>query len=311
MSVDDSLLFHSIKIIDILYISKVRDSMPRKQKELYKVLENLRAELREKERAYGHDVIICTDDALEEMSKVSISRLVDFLAIPGLDHDFIENYAHLFLEVYHRFQKDDLKKVRVSKHASVVLDRYKDRLSDISKTNPNLYMGKIEKLRSFDLYDENHIEDLKSLLSLKKKSLSLPIDKEDTYEHLTTLYRYINKDYKDLGTYHLYLAYPYVEGLFKKDLFPIKAPLAYMPVKLERSRKNYQLIFDEEKDILYNRDLLLTLSKIEKTNLTDDTPELSNLSDKSIKDILIPFYEKHGLDIKWDQDLSFIPFHQT
>jgi len=282
--------------------------MPRKQKELYKVLENLRAELREKERAYGHDVIICTDDALEEMSKVSILRLVDFLAIPGLDHDFIENYAHLFLEVCHRFQKEDIKKVRVSKHASVVLDRYKDRLSDISKTNPNLYMGKIEKLRSFDLYDENHIDELESFLSLKKKSLSFNFSSEDTYEHLTTLYRHINKDYKDLGTYHLYLAYPYVEGLFKKDLFPIKAPLAYMPVKLERSRKNYQLIFDEEKDILYNRDLLLTLSKIEKTNLTEDTPDLNNLSLHTIRDILIPFYEKHGLDIKWDKEFSFIPF---
>ena len=77
-------------------------------------------------------------------------------------------YAHLFLEIILFHTKKDVKKVSVSKAASFVLDRYKDRLTNISKTNPNLYMGKIEKLRSFDLYDEENLEHLKLFLARKK-----------------------------------------------------------------------------------------------------------------------------------------------
>ena len=53
----------------------------------------------------------------------------------------------------------------------------------------------------------------------------------------------------------------------KKDLFHIKAPLAYMPVKLNRTRKSFTLEKDFNKDIILNRDLLLAISKMEKTNV--------------------------------------------
>ena len=118
----------------------------------------------------------------------------------------------------------------------------------------------------------------------------------------------MNKDYKDYGTYHLYLGYPYIEGIFKKDNFPIKAPLLYMPVKLERVKKTYTLSFDSHKDIVLNRDLILAISKIEKADIDDKMPVISDLSDKTIKDVIIPFYKEQGLDIKTIQKLDIIPF---
>ncbi len=182
-----------------------------RKNQLLEALETLRDDIKEKLKTEGMIKNICTDQALDEMAKKKPERLSDFLAIPGLDRDFLEMYAHLFLDVILNFTKKEVKKVKVSKSASFVLDRYKDRLSNISKTNPNLYMGSIVKLRNFDLYDETYREDIEKFLSRKKDTYKLNTDQVDVFERLTTLYRHMNKDYKDLGTYHLYLAYPYVD----------------------------------------------------------------------------------------------------
>src|SRR5690606_21904998 len=64
---------------------------------------------------------------------------------------------------------------------------------------------------------------------------------------------------------------------------------------------------DTNKDIILNRDLLLTISKMEKTNVDADMPQLDALSIKQIKEVILPFYETYGLDIKLSHD-SFIPF---
>ena len=279
-----------------------------RKNQLLEALETLRDDIKEKLKTEGMIKNICTDQALDEMAKKKPERLSDFLAIPGLDRDFLEMYAHLFLDVILSYTKKEVKKVKVSKSASFVLDRYKDRLSNISKTNPNLYMGSIVKLRSFDLYDETYREDIEKFLSRKKDTYKLNTDQVDVFERLTTLYRHMNKDYKDLGTYHLYLAYPYVEGIFKQDHFPIKAPLAYMPVKLERHKKTYTLSFDTHKDIMINRDLLLAISKIEKANIDQEMPDLNDLSHQTIERVILPFYEKHGLEFKKGKTLAFIPF---
>jgi len=279
-----------------------------RKNQLLDALEALREDIKEKLKVEGTQKNICTDQALEEMAKKKPERLSDFLAIPGLDRDFLEMYAHLFLDIILTFTKKEVKKVKVSKSASFVLDRYKDRLTNISKTNPNLYMGAIVKLRSFDLYDETRFEDIQKFLSRKKDVYKLNTDQDDIFDRLTTLYRHMNKDYKELGTYHLYLGYPYVEGIFKQDNFPIKAPLAYMPVKLERNKKTYTLSFDAHKDIMINRDLLLAVSKAEKAGIDQDMPDLNDLSMQTIERIILPFYEKHGLEIKHKKEISFMPY---
>jgi superfamily I DNA and/or RNA helicase len=270
------------------------------------LLDNLFA-LRDGLRERFEDTLICTDDAIEQMAKKKPLRLSDFLAIPGLDNDFYEVYAHLFLSMIESSTSQSIHKVEVSRDASIVLDRYKDRLTNISKTNPNLYMGYIAKNKSFDLYDASMIDQLKDFISYKKDHFKINMD-DGTYAHLRQLYRQINKDYKDLGLYHVYIAYPFVEGIFAKEGFPIKAPLAYMPVILDRNKKTFSLSIDKEKDIILNRDLILTLSKMEKTKIDTTMPDIEDLSKKTIKEIILPFYQKHGLNASYDDQSLFEAF---
>lgn len=251
--------------------------------------------------------LICTDEAVDQMAKKTPLRLSDFLAIPGLDDDFLEVYAHLFLAMIETSTKQHIRKVDVSSDASLVLDRYKDRLTNISKTNPNLYLGYMTKNTSYDLYEVSMVDQLSDFVSYKRDRLKLPTG-DDISNHLTTLYRQINKDYKDLGVYQVYVAYPFVEGVFVKEGFPIKAPLAYMPVILDRQKKSFSLSIDKEKDIILNRDLILTLSKMEKTKVDPAMPDVSDLSKKTIKDVLLPFYKKHGLHASYDEKVLFEAF---
>ena len=269
---------------------------------------NLRDNLRLKLQSEGQDVVIAKDEAILEMAKTKPSRLSDFLAIGGLDRNFLDAYAHLFLDAITKNKSNDIKSIRVSKQASKVLDRYKDRLSDISRTNPNLYLGRMEKNRSYDLYEEAKTSELLDFLALKTKSYKLETN-ESQFNNLTVLYRQVNKDYKDYGTYHLYLAYPYLEGMIKKESFPIKAPFCYFPIRLERKGKNYTLIYDNDKDIVINRDLVLKFSKQEKSLLEVIPENLKDLSIKTLKEVVLPFFDNLSLNMKPSDLSKLIPFH--
>jgi superfamily I DNA and/or RNA helicase len=281
-----------------------------KDYQLLKSLEDIRNELREKQLNHGQAKLICSDEALKDMSKHKPLRINDFLAISGLDRDFIERYSHLFLDVIQSYVYQQNKSIKVSKQALKVLDRYKDRLSNISRTNPRLYMGRIIQKKHFDLTQTESVNDLFDILTYKKKELKFK-DDELIRKLLTILYREVNKSYKDTGTYDLYIAYPYVTGVYKKDNFTIKAPLAYLPVTLKRNKKTFILSVDKDKDIVLNRDLILAVSKINHAGFDESMPEVYDLSPQTIKTIIIPYYKKHGLDIKNDKLNQFESFNNV
>src|SRR5690606_34058585 len=111
------------------------------------------------------------------------------------------------------------------------------------------------------------------------------------------------------GSYSLYIAYPFIEGVFKKEKFPIKAPLLYYPVRLERTLKTFTLKKDNERDIVFNRDLLLTLSKLNKTKPIKDLPQIIDMSEQTMNQIVLPLYESFGLNInRYQEDLQYINF---
>ena len=240
--------------------------------------------------------IVCTDQALVEIANKQPLKASDFLAISGLDKNFIEDYSSIFLKVIKEERLDTTKEVNVSKSALKVLNHYKDRLSNISKNNRNLYMGKIENIRSFDLYNLNENDVLLNFLTNEKiKKLDLNLDTLD-FNNMTTLYRATNKDSKETGSYNLYIAYPYVEGIFRREKFPIKAPLLYFPVKINRSKRVFSLNKDFDKDIILNRDLLLLSSKIESGNLDNDMMVLNKFNKEVFFDVL-KYYESHDIKI--------------
>jgi superfamily I DNA and/or RNA helicase len=255
----------------------------------------------EKERT-GKTPVVCSDVVLKEIARKKPLKISDFLAISGIGKKFMDNYASRFLTIILQHQTETVKEVKVSKKAFKVLDHYKDRLTNISRRNPNLYMGKISKKRNFDLSLLKDDELVHFLTN--KRVVNYKFQFTDNYEgellerSITTIYRETNKDEKETGSYDLYIGYPYVEGVFKKDNFAIRAPLLYFPVKLVRDKRTFILKKDKDKDIIFNRDLLLATSKMEKNDVDSETPFIDDFNTKTIRDIVIPFYVKNGISIK-------------
>ena len=270
---------------------------------LLEELDQLREQLRETDRQKGLKSVVCTDRVLEEIAVKQPLKISDFLAISGIGRVFMDKYATEFLKVIMAFKQTSVNEVDVSQSAYKVLDHYKDRLTNISRRNPNLYMGRIVKQRNFDMaLLESNLELIQFLTN--KRATTFPVSFPSSMEgdvlerHMTVLYRETNKDEKETGSYDLYLAYPYVEGIFKRDQFAIKAPLLYIPVRLVRTKRDFSLKKDRDKDILFNRDLLLATSKFEQHDLDQKTPFLTDWNRNVINDVVIPFYEQSGIEIK-------------
>src|SRR5690554_1442270 len=279
--------------------------------ELLEQLIDLRTELRLTHfNKTGEQIIILSDAALFEVAQKRPLKQNEFNAISGLDEDFNKKYAQKFLSIIKSFNHSNLKSVKVSKQASKVLHHYKDRLTNMSKTNSNLYMGQIYQNHSFDLtLIENNLELKDYLTNNRIKNLKLNYRSDADERHITKLYREVNKTQIETGSYNLYIAYPYVEGIFSKDKFPIKAPLLYFPVKIERTLRTFTLKKDSERDVIFNRDLLLITSKMEKSSMDFITPEVTDFNEKVLHEVVIPFYQKHGISIEIDaKHIEFIPF---
>src|SRR5690554_740029 len=274
--------------------------------ELLEQLYQLRTELRQATlESTGESVIICSDQALYEIVDKKPTKVGDFNAISGLDTNFNQLYARKFLNILKSYQSKELKAVKVSKQASKVLHHYKDRLTNMSKRNTNLYMGQIYQNHSFDLMTIIDQETLETyLVNNRVKNLKLTYTTDSQERHITQLYRQVNKSFVETGSYNLYIAFPFVEGIFTKEKFPIKAPLLYFPVTIERTLRTFTVKKDSQRDIILNRDLLLVTSKIEKASIDATMPSLSDFDLKTLKEIVIPFYEKHGITIK-SKDISF------
>ncbi len=286
--------------------------MALKKNKLLEALDQLRDEIKEEEHIRkGRYPVVCSDEVLKEIANKKPLKISDFLAISGIGKVFMDEYSTRFIRVILQYQNESVNEVEVSASAYKVLDHYKDRLTNISRRNPNLYMGKTTKRGSFDLSLLDIHDEIQNFLINKRVStlnLSFPatVYGDSLERNVVSLYRETNKDEKETGSYDLYIAYPYIEGVFKKDNFAIKAPLLYFPVKLIRNKRTFSIKKDKDKDIIYNRDLLLTTSKMEKNEIDSNVPYISEFSKKTLSELVIPFYEKNGINIKEDTiDLSF------
>ncbi|MBI9008868.1 MAG: DUF4011 domain-containing protein [Tenericutes bacterium] len=278
--------------------------MPIEKDILLEELDLLRDNLIEEEyQNTGIIPVICSDKVLKDIANTKPLKQLDFLAISGVDEEFINKYATRFLRTIYKFQNNSVKEVDVSVNAYKVLDHYKDRLTNISKRNHNIYMGKIVKQKNFDLALLDLNEEIVEFLTNKRlKVLDFNLehlkDADSLERDIITLYRNVNKAEKETGSYDLYIGYPYVEGVLKKDNFSIKAPLVFIPVKFKRNKRDFSIKKDKEKDIVFNRDLILTMSKKGKVDKEDKMPYIEDVTKSTIEKVVLPFYKKIGLVIK-------------
>ena len=279
--------------------------------ELQEQLLHIRTTIRKKHfEETGEEMLVCSDYVIQEMASKKPTKQRDLLAISEVDNHFLEKYSRHFLVVIDTYVESQVKTIRLSKSAQQVIKHYKDRLANISKNNHNLYLGKIDATHSFDLTHLDSTNDLNDFVrNQRTKQLKLSFKEDKSFDSITKLYREVNKTFKEKGSYSLYIAYPFIEGVFKKEKFPIKAPLLYYPVRLERTLKTFTLKKDNERDIVFNRDLLLTLSKLNKTKPIKDLPQIIDMSEQTMNQIVLPLYESYGLNInRYQEDLQYINF---
>ncbi|MFW5841653.1 MAG: AAA domain-containing protein [Bacillota bacterium] len=282
--------------------------MPLKKDPLLEELSLLRDHL----KAAGKDEfdrtpIICSDDALIEIAKREPLKLDDFKAISGIGDVFIANYGEAFLRVVLKHKNNRVKQVRLSRTTSKVLNTYKDRLTNISRRNRNLYTTRLSNRLGVDLTRGVETAKLSSFIHEKtshplrltyKKDASLSKEEETFYRHLTLLYRDLNRTQKDKGAYDLFIAYPFVLGKLEGEAFEVKAPLLFFPVILERKGYDFYLKMNKEKDVLLNRDLLLANNKFNHFDDIKNIPSADLIDADHLYKTIIPFYGENHISIQ-------------
>ncbi len=287
--------------------------MPLKKDVLLEELSQLRDQLEAaSQRPPGS---LCSDQVLKDIASLNPLNVTDFEALQGVDETFIEHHARHFLAVVKKHRQRQFKEVKVSKMSHSVLLKYKDRLTNISRHNRNLFTGKLTQRLGVDLVQPFIVDRLESFVfSPKVKTLRLTTLKQAPqqqalfHQHLTLLYRSLNRDYKEKGTYDLYLTYPFVEGRLLGEGFEIKAPLLYYPVTLERKGYDFYLHFNEEKDIVYNRDLILANHKFSQFKDIQTPPPLNDLTLEAFEKTVLPYYAEHHLTFEGSLKTSFMTF---
>jgi len=295
--------------------------MPLKKDPLLEALAETRDRLKIRYKdPSGRTPVICSDETLREIAKRKPLKKSDFKAMQGIGDVFVEHYAEDFLRAIYEHKNALIQEVNVSRKSKRILADYQDRLTDISRRNRSLYSGRLSSRNALDLATANLEEPLKKMLLFKSgKPIRLTDRKKDNpeeealYRRLTLLYREVNREAKETGSYHLHIAYPFVQGRLPGDGFEVKAPLLFFPVVLERKTLDFYLRFDQERDVVMNRDLLLAHHKFNGFGDVKAYPDASELTVQNIDSVVLPFLAKNHLDVyrKSKLKLDFEPFEET
>lgn len=154
-----------------------------------------------------------------------------------------------------------------------ILEKYKERLINLSGKNRSLVSLKLPKKRAFDIttlcefYENKADEVVDYIISREEKRLKIledNIDKNQIFleynERLKGINQEINYIYKETGRFELYIGYPFVEGKLKDDTF-VKAPLVLFPVTIINEGDKWYIQNNIGGGIILNKVLLLAIGK--------------------------------------------------
>ncbi|WP_036221234.1 DUF4011 domain-containing protein [Mesoaciditoga lauensis] len=290
--------------------------------ELYNELYKLRQRLKEQGRLKnGRAPVVCTEDALHEITRLKPQKIGDLYAVSGLGKTFIEQYGDSFIKIISKYVPST-NGIEMNESVLNTLKELKKKLVNINRRNRLLYMPRIANKYAFDLFDTPISSDLNGVLFGNAKSIVLCDTNEqsssqgqsgaDKYRKLVQLIREVNKDAREKGQYDLYIAYPFVQGRMRGENFDVKAPLVLFPVTLERTARYIKLRLDESRDVMFNSTLILAHQKFNNINRRwPDEVVIDKMSSETFDSQVLSFYEKNGLEITDDgNELSrFIQYH--
>ncbi|AIO19423.1 HRDC domain protein [Candidatus Izimaplasma bacterium HR1] len=264
-------------------------------------LTNLRDKLKRKNKGSS----ICSDSSLMEINTYRPTRVEDFSGIRGIGEVFIEKYASHFLRLLDDNRTTDDLYDLDDKEVDFI-ERLENRLVNISKRNPNIYLGGTTSLNYSDLEAIDDFNIIEKLYFDKKKRVVELVNSnkngfdEKKYKEINKLYRALNREKNESGEYNLYIAYPFVEGSTFEDKFDLNAPLAYFPIKLEKGNGRFTIVVDNNRTVILNETLIITSMKfILKKEVQIESLEIdvTNIKFDDFEKYLIDKYEKYGIKL--------------
>lgn len=285
---------------------------------LYRKLKQFRQPLdREQKKTTLH----ITDEQLESIATLMPRTLEELKVIRGIGESFIDQLGDRILAIIrqHLNEKETLK---ANPKELEILNKLSNKLVNINKRNRLLYMGRLSKKYAFDLMtlDVKKVQRiLQAFLNeddtkhqvIARINYDQPKSKEaEAFQHLKTLYRYVETVRVEKGQEVLYLGYPFVEGRLFYDDFKIKAPLFLFPAKLEIINNEYRLSFDKKRDIIYNTTLILANNKFNNRNEVIPDPVVEHVAKSSFILDTIEFFRQFHLSIV-PSKVQLEPFLET
>ncbi len=281
---------------------------------LYNELYTLRQRIKDEERyKYGRAPIVCSDEALFEMTNLLPKKISDFYCVPGLGQTFTDNYGNRFLNVILKYEKSpEAEVLKMSSNAAQTMKELEKKLVNINRRNRLLYMPKAANKYAFDLYDPDGLRDpLKIIFGGSKGQLICHINDIskikgqngiDKYRRAIQLIREVNKDRRDKGQNDLFIGYPFVQGRLAGENFDIRAPLVLFPVSEEREAQCIKIKLDDTRDIVYNNALVLAHFKF--NNIARPLPNniIEDISAETFIQEVVKFYKGNGIEITYYSD---------
>lgn len=264
---------------------------------LYTDLINLRNKLREQNKTK-----ICTDESIKLIVEMQPKKASDFESIPGLGKVFTEKYAQAFVKVMEKYQHTEQgETIKLNKSSLNTLKELEKKLININKRNNLLYMPRINAKTTLDIY--RPAIDARNIIFNSGKMTTMCKNTEPDFKKMVSVLRAAGRNLRDKGQNNLFIAYPFVRGKFAsgKDSFNIRAPLAFFPVKEERTASSIKLAFDTEREALYNTTLILANNKFNNINKPVPDSDIDELNSETFLQQLLDFYKTNGLEIQVEE----------
>jgi hypothetical protein len=281
-------------------------TLDERSKKAFFDLLKLRENIKNKEsRLNGKKPTVCSDDSLLLIAKELPVSPEDFKAISGLGETFVKKYAIQFAEVTKKHKFIDTTNIEViaSENEIGILRQLSQRLIDLNKRNKLLHLVKLRQKDSFDLFSEiSETDKIERLFRGEKLQICNRSDTDDSkkrYKELTTLFREVSRIFREKGQYNLFLANPFVIGKAQNEDFIYRAPLALYPMLLEQELDYFVVSLDQERDIVYNKHLLVANNKFNRINKTvDDVVVESNGTMQIDFNKMKEYYAEKGMEFK-------------
>lgn len=198
----------------------------------------------------------------------------------------------------------------------LTLQKYRNRLVNLSSRNRALVLKKLHSKRSFDLsildsLDLSTTNELVDFLIQRNKKdlkiLSSPYESKLDEEEMEKLLK-LSKSLKNIkaeidmvnkerGSYDLYIGYLFIEGYFLDKTF-VKAPLLLFPVKIYESNGEWYLS-NIDQNVVINRTFIMGYKQYNQIKIEDFDLEIESF-DEGFIDVLLDYLDDKGIKINKD-----------